>query len=271
MRMAKFVVAASLVVLFSAASVNASELMSDDFNAYALGNLVPQDSWTAHSGAGNGPVQVLPNSACHCGQTPAGNFIQLMPYQSEDVNKPIGATMGAGDKWYAGFCVQVQEDTEHYGGPVTKSDYFAHFLQSTNTFAAKVGVTPPNASGDYTFYLHQGSGSGPGAVWSTDFAYDSCHRIVTSYDYDSGDVEMWVDPIIALGPEGNPSVTVTGVYPGDEITAYAFRQGYNNPAIENCDNLIVADAWADVCCECVPEPSTLALLVLGGLALARRR
>jgi len=258
---------ATLAMVLAAASANAAMLMTDNFNSYTLGNLVPQDAWTAHSGAGTGPVQVLPNSPCYFPPEEPGNFIQLVPGQAEDVNKPIGSEMGAGDKWYAGFCVHIDGLS-----PVTKSDYFAHFLQGTTLFAAKIGVTLPAAGGDYRFYLWQGSGSGPGtALWATDFQYSTCHRIVTAYDYDTGDVEMWVDPVLALGEDGNPSVEVLGIYPGNEIIAYAFRQGSNNPATEDVDNLQVGTTWGDVAGPCVPEPGTLALLLIGGVLAARRR
>jgi len=109
-----------------------------------------------------------------------------------------------------------------------------------------------------------------GVVWGSDNSYGDCVRIISSYDYDTGDVEMWVNPDCALGELGNPSVTVAGVYPGNAYVAYAFRQSYGNTT-QTIDNLIVGTSWDEVCCECIPEPASLAMLVLSGLLFVARR
>jgi len=261
------VVAATLAV---ATSANAAVLMADDFNAYTLGNLVPQDSWVAHSGAGVRPVQVVPSPPCFCSQGEPGNAVQIVQDGSgEDVSKAVGVTMGEGDKWYAGFCVVVDGE-----GPLTDSDYFAHFKTSGNYFAGKVFASPANEAGnDFTFaFQAAGSGEVPAVYWPTDFSFGTCHRIIASYEYDTGYGEMWVDPDCALGPDGNLKIDDTG-YTANALAAYAFRQATHsgvNP-IETVDNLVVSTSWAEACCVCVPEPATLALFAIGGLALLRRR
>ena len=267
----KITLVAALAVVLMVASANASPLMSDDFNSYTQGNLVPQDSWVAHSGT-VGPVQVV-DSLCAVQGVVAGNGIELVNGSAtEDVSKPIGSIMEAGDKWYAGFCVRIDAESmmTDFG------DYFAHFKNASTGFVAKVGIQMPvDGISDYNIYLWQGSGDGSadGIAWGSDFLYGSCHRIVTSYDYDTGDVEMWIDPDCAAGPTGNPSVTLTGVYPGTAVEAYAFRQTnyYDPDPVMNIDNLNVGTEWIDACAVCVPEPATLALLALGGLAVLRRR
>ena len=260
-------VMATAMVGFLGGTANASLLVGDDFNAYTPGNLVPQGGWANHSGTGSF-VQVTPGSICYCAD--AGNYIELNHGggSREDVNKSIG-TMGPGDKWFASFCVVVEAEE-----PLQDDNYFAHFKTSGTYYAAKVFDGPAQAGGDFTFgFQAAGGGEDASVFWSTDFEYGTCHRIITSYEYDTGIGEMWVDPDCALGPEGNPKITDTG-YDSNELVAYAFRQDnyYPDPdPTQKIDSLLVATTWAEVCCECIPEPATLSLLGFAGLALIRRR
>jgi hypothetical protein len=257
-----------MVVGLMAGVANAAVLISDNFNAYTLGNLVPQDAWTAHSGAGSKPVQVIPSPPCFCpvgGE--AGNAIELVQGagSGEDVNKPIGQTMESGQTWYAGFCVVV-DGTD----PLTADDYIAHFKTSGTYYGGKAFVAPFTDK-DYTFgFQAAGSGDDAAVTWPSGFEYGTCHRIIVEYGYDTGYGRMWVDPDCDLGPDGNLYIDDTG-YTGDAFEAFAFRQASDVTCTQKVDNLLVADTWADVCCECVPEPATLALMTLGALVILRRR
>jgi len=265
----RHILVATVAIAAMTASASASLLMSDDFNAYTVGNLAGQGGWTAHSGVGSNPVQVVP------GTPPSDREIQLTQASGsrEDVSKPLGLAMAAGDKWYAGFTVVVN-------GPVTSSDYFAHFFQElsgTFYFPSKVGVTTKTGS-DYTFYLHQGSGSGnPGSPsgttqpWPTGFSFGTPHRLVVSYEYSTGLGELWVDPDCSAGPDGNPKITVlNGPSAGIEADRYAFRQGSNTAGSQLVDDVYVATTWREAC---VPEPATMGFLAAAGLMLVgcRRR
>ena len=261
---------AALAVVLSTAPANATVFINDNFNAHAPGGLVPQGGWAAHSGAGNRPVQVIPGSACYSPPVP-GNYIEVIhaTASGEDVNLATGVTMDTGDKWYAGFCVVVEAES-----PLTDDNYFAHFKTSGTYYGAKVYDAPPNVAGnDFTFgFQAAGGGEDASAFWPTDFQYGTCHRIVVSYEFDTGNGEMWVDPICELGPDGNPKLTDTG-YDSNTFIAFAFRQdNYGDPdPTQKIDDLLVGTSFAEVCVPCVPEPGTLALLALGGLALLRRR
>ena len=255
-------------VVMLAAPAMGTVMLSDGFDSYTLGNLVPQGTWASHSGTGSNPVQVVSG-------TPAGDKEISLTQASgsrEDVYRSLGVAMGAGDKWYAGYTVKVT-------GTVTSNDYFASFYQllsGSNYFPSKVGVTTMTGS-DYTFYLHQGSASGtpsaPSATtqsWATGFAFGSEHRLVVSYEYSTGKGELWVDPVCSLGADGNTKIEVINTAGSSLIEAdrYAFRQGSNTAGTQAVDDVRVATTWAEAC---VPEPATIGLLVAGGLFVTGRR
>lgn len=215
-------------------------LMSDNFDSYSNGNLVGQGGWGAHSGAGNAPVQVVDGTVKLITQSTS----------AEDVNKSVGATMGAGDVWYAGFDVVVGADS-------LGKDYFAHFLQGTSNFAARVGVDIASG-GKFAFGL-MGTSSYPGAL--TEYVYDveKTYRVVTSYNYSTGLCTMWVD---------GTQVLTQNWYTNNANTAYAFRQGNGGSLDLTVDNLVVATTLQEAS---VPEPATMVLLGLGGIAAIVRR
>ena len=268
MRIARVTVVAALAVLLGSASANATVYIDDDFNAYTSGDLVPQGGWAIHSGLPeDNPVQVLPGSPCYVDDP--GNYIEINSASySHDVNKLMGHTLEAGEKVYAAFCVVIDADD-----PITNDNYFAHFKTSGTYFGGKVFAAPATVAGDFTFgYQAAGSGEVASVFWGTDFSYGSCNTVVLSYEFDTGFGEMWINPICALGPDGNPKVTDTG-YTGNAFTAFCFRQdSYSGPAPDfGVDNLLVGSSFAEVCQECVPEPASLTLLAIGAIAALRRR
>jgi hypothetical protein len=245
----------------------ANVFIDDNFNGYVPGDLVPQGGWDTHSGTGY-PVQVLDGSMCYCPPDPPGNWIKLEQGASsrQDVYKSLGVTMGDGDKFYAGFCVVVEGD-ENSG-----DEYFAHFKNPATYYAAKTAVCNFTSTG-FQFGLVNGGGSTVTDYYPGEYAYGTCHRVITSYEFDTGISEMWIDPDCDLGEEGNDKISGSW-YSGTDVVAYAFRQGYGNggdpDSVQYVDNLIVATTWDEACCGCVPEPASLLMLALGA-ALIRRR
>lgn len=255
-----------------ATSADASPVLVDTFTR-PVGNLVGTlpdvgTVWTAHSGAGAMPIQIIADNP----PLGAPNAIELNQGSGsrEDANAGFlgGETAGEGSKYWAGYCVKVT------GTDPLTNVYFAHFSDAgTSAFQSRVGVTDPSVT-DFQLGLFS-SGTTVAVVWPTPLLYDNWYRVVTAYEFDTGLNEMWIDPDPTKGPYDPGQVPVVS-YAGSALTgikAYAFRQASGN-STQRIDNLFVGNNVADwpvVASPCIPEPTTLALLAIGGLALVRRR
>lgn len=257
------VIAVTVVVLCVTSFADAGLIASDNFNR-ADGNLVgtlptpgPGLAWAAHSGT-NGPVQIT-NNQIKIWQGPSGTYAQ-------DVNLPTGLVMAAGDRWYAGFDVVVEQP-----GTAITSVYFANFLTGTTQFTSRLWVTAPTTSG-FRFALSNGSSLTPttgSAAFTGDLALSQVYRVVISYDFTGANGALWIDQPLETGTSFVP--TDTGF--SNAVTAFAFRQGSPSGAVtttQTIDNLNVASTYVEAYTG-VPEPSTLVLLGFGALALIRRR
>ncbi|MGD9692863.1 MAG: hypothetical protein AB7G17_05300 [Phycisphaerales bacterium] len=224
-----------------AGSANAALLASETFS-YANGNLVGNGAWAAHSGAGNSPVQV-------------NNGMMILEQGSgsrEDVNLTAGGPIGAGQTWYASF------DMKNTGGNGTV--YFAHFLQGTSNFDARVFITAPTAGGDYTIGF--ASSSTIAATWASDLSFGTFNKIVIAFTQGTGVARLWINP----NAEGDTHLLVNSGFPNTLHEGIGFRQAAGD-STQMIDNVYLGTTFADV----VPAPGPAALLALAGVAVARRR
>jgi hypothetical protein len=234
------------VLSFGLLGINQSQaniLYSDNFDSYTSANLVGQGGWAAHSGAGAKPVQV------------SGGAISLQQSSGsgEDVNLPLGATMGAGDIWYYSFDLTASGSSAEV--------YFAMFLQSTSNFEGKLFIEPFSGS-DFTLGISGSASTGP-TTWGSGLSFGTDYRVVVGFNYATELATLWVKPT----SDASPSISNTGSYQ-DAATAIAFRQATpSSSSSQIIDNLVVATTFQEALTGVsVPEPSSLVLVLVGGLA-----
>ena len=245
--------AVALAILAAAAvQARAATLYSSPLTAPPLtaGNLVWQDGWAAHSGAGVIPIQV----------TSSGTLVDSNGGGTrEDANVAI-TPIAAGQTYYFGFDVVVNGAT----GVDPTTVYFAHFKDTANDFTTRTFVTP-FAGSDFPFALSPSS-STPSVSWATGLSYGQTYRVVGSYANDSLETRLWVDPVTEL----STSIAATDSAAA-AVSSFALRQASANNT-QLITNLAVGTSFADVV-NPVPEPSMLGIAAAGFglLAAARRR
>jgi hypothetical protein len=249
--MKRFALALAICGLL-ALTANAAPFYSEDFEAYTLGSLVPQDGWITHSGTTPGQVLVVSDNGPTFPGVQAAYLQQTT--NSEDVSAPVGAEIGAGETWYCGADVKISNNNN--------SDYFMHFIDmGTSFYGPRLDIQTDGAGFDFGF---SGVSSYPAVYDTTPRSLDTWYRVVFAYSYDTGITKLWVDP--SAGDAGSPLITGT-FFTAEAFDGIAFREASTGSAKQTIDNILVGRAFSDV----IPEPATLLLLSVGGLALLRRR
>jgi hypothetical protein len=201
--------------------------------------------WTSHSGTA-GQMQVV------SGQAKVNHAL------SEDTHTDFdGGAIGAGDVIYSGFDLTVPTQSVN-----PNNVYFAHFKDAGNFFGSRVWITAPAVSGNGYRLGITGDSSLEVAtdLFPLDLAFDTTYRVVTKYDFDTGESRLWVDPVNEL----SPSALSDDSFAGDEFESYALRESSAN-SMQLIDCLQVATTF-DEAAICIPEPGTMLLMVVAGLA-----
>ena len=243
MKRALVILAAGLTFTTTQAAIFFNETFT-----YPNGSLTTNSGglWAPHSGGGVLSIQTTGGQA----------ILAQGGGTREDLNRTTGSTLGAGQTWYAGFDVTVS-------GSVTGSVYFAHFLQSSSIFGGRVFVTNSPTGGDFRFALSSSSGTAQ-SIWSSDADLDSTYRLVVSYDFNTGNSQLWVNPSL----QSDPSIIATGIS-SNAMYGFALRQGTGDSSAQALDNLIVATHFSEALTGiAVPEPSSMALAFAAGIGIA---
>ena len=248
-------------------TATASLLVLEEFT-HADGDLVgqtptpgPGAEWAGHSGGTTNAIQVASSAAV------------INQAGGQDANTGFAAR-SLTDTTYARFDFSLPSATN---GDITNLDpaglYFAMFRQTNLTFRARVGVLQPTlgSGGDFKLVLSDSSDLGDpitAVSWGTDLAFDTTYRVVTSYNADTSEIKLWLDPL----DEASTSISAIGALSAAEIDSYAIRQNNDYAGQMIFDNLSVATSFDEALTGVgVPEPGTFAMMVFAACCLGVRR
>jgi hypothetical protein len=247
------------VVAGTAFQASAAILYSTGFDSptYSDGGLAGQDSWAAHSGAGTN-AQTVANTATN------GNV--TLTTSGEDTHRNwVGAVTSGSVYLSADITVNSAQTGDYFltlGDGGSSNFYDRLYVKST---------------GAGTFAMALGTAAGtPGAgAYGANLNIGTTYHIVAEYDMVSGAANdtgaVYVNPTDPIFGDTNasPSFYVAAVTQGTDassILGVYMRQGSGSSAPGvTIDNIAVAVPDA------VPEPASLGVLALGGLALLARR
>jgi hypothetical protein len=224
---------------FTLVKTQAAIVLSDSFT-YPDGAIVGAagSPWTAHSGAGSGPIQVT------------NNMLRVVSANSEDINAPLsGAPYDttnnpAVTSVYSSFTLSLSSL------PGSAGTYIAHFKDSgTFNFRARLYVLTAGTNTGGTFRIGIASTNSVSTTvgftaLATDLNTNTNYKVVTRLDLTTGNSTLWLNPTA----EGDASVSSTadpGLGLAIPVAGYAFRQA-SGGGIALIDDLKVGTSFNDV-------------------------
>jgi hypothetical protein len=160
---------------------------------------------------------------------------------------------------YASFLFKVTAFQTGTSPDITDGGYFA-IIASNNSFQTRIWVRPnPDTSGT-TYDIGFGSESSSPPFSTSTYNLNDVLFIVTSYNMDTREINLWVNPDASTFENTAPTATITSTdgdtTPPSSINSFILRQDSANetPSIE-MDELRIATSWAEV----TPKEATASL------------
>ncbi len=206
-------------------------LLVDDFDYGSTpGDLttVSGGAWTAHSGAGNGPIQYIATSLSMPGYGSSGvGGSATFGGGSEDVNTLF--TAQSSGTVYAATLVNISSAS---GGT-----YFFHLKDSGFNYRARIFAQDNGGN------LRFGFSNTSTATYSvTDFNYNTTYLIVAKFNTTTGDSALYVLDTYSSTEPSTPLLTSTGSTL--TVSSFAIRQGSGGPT-GTVDGVRVTTTWED--------------------------
>jgi hypothetical protein len=249
------------ILVFTGISFSQQLLFEENFD-YPAGTDLNLYGWSAHSGAGNIPIQVVSPGLVYNNYPPSGigNAAEIVSGSGsrEDVNKAF--TAQSGGSIYEGFMVNVTSATP-------AGEYFIHFSKdtlSTTYFRGKVFVKSDGAS-NIAFGIAKGNNAD--TVY-TDYLYTtgSTYLIIMEYLFNSGSsddaVNLWIDPTLTGGPP-IPDLTQTDASEDpSNLGTIALRQSGTNGPVLFIDGIRIGTTWETITSGTVTNPPVITNILL---------
>jgi hypothetical protein len=220
---------ACLVALALTNPASADLFFDEDFPTDGQLTTVSSD-WFAFSGVGANPIQVVNSAAIVQGRSIGSG---------EDVSRITGSTLGAGETWYYGARITVEDINSNNSWT---PQWFAGFRADNDGFVipytGRMYISPSTDETKYSLGVSSYGDDNGGQIkaWTTDLSFDTSYTFIIAYtalDEDGGTTtdgysELWVDPVSDGSDsvlDNMPSATLLANPAYDDAWNLSLRQG----------------------------------------------
>jgi hypothetical protein len=254
-----------LLTIFILFNFSHGQILFEENFDYQAGTNLTDYGWTAHSGSGNNPIQIVSPGLVYAGYPASGigNAAQLISTTSsaEDVNKNFqDQTSG---NVYAAFMVNVNEGA-------SPGTYFFHLGPEVlgTTFRGKVFVEK-DSSNNIAFGVAKGSNS-DAAYTGFVYSLNTTYLIVMEYIFNNSgstddEVKLWINPSIT-GSEPTSDLSQTDTQSdASDLGTVALRQGTPTSGVPSpgldIDGIRIGTTWESAVSGTVTNPPLISNLV----------